>query len=208
MAFITKSKPISVVNPTGDRSTLASVVRTISNHILFPAIGRTDPNIILEGCVALSCCNTSISGFGKMHNGLPSHTTCLNTLHQLDLEELMSQSSAILAEPAMKVLKKGRSYSFAIDKTDIPYYGDREGKYAPYVVGGKRKASTNYFYAYMTIVNGSVKIPNYGRINFLNSKTSVSYRDIGSTNDLRRGIHYDPRNCQRSRNDRGSIKHK
>jgi len=151
MAFVTKSKPISVVNPTGDRPTLTSVVRTISNHILFPAIGRTDPNVILEGCVALSCSNASISGFGKMYKGLPSHTTCLNTLHCLDLEELMRQSSAILAEPAMKVLKKGRSYTFAIDKTDIPYYGDREGKYAPNVVGGKRKASTNYFYAYMTL---------------------------------------------------------
>ena len=43
------------------------------------------------------------------------------------------------------------SYIFAIDKTNIPYYGNREGKYASYFVGGKRKASTNYFYSYMTL---------------------------------------------------------
>ena len=151
MASVTKTKPIPLGIPNGIKPNITRVASTIRNHITFPAIGRTDPNVILEGCVALSCFNASISGFGKMYRGLPSHTTCLNTLHQLDLEELMGQSSAILAEPAMKVLKKGRSYSFAIDKTDIPYYGDREGRYAPYVVGGKRKASTNYFYAYMTI---------------------------------------------------------
>jgi len=151
MASIPKNKPISLGNPIGHRPNITSIASTISHHITFPAIGRTDPNVILEGCVALSCYNASISGFGKMYKGLPSHTTCLNTLHQLDLEELVRQSSAILAEPAMKVLKKGRSYYFAIDKTDIPYYGDREGRYAPYVVGGKRKASTNYFYAYMTL---------------------------------------------------------
>jgi len=151
MACVTKNKPILVEKQTDVRPHLTSIARIVSNHISFPKVGRTDSNSILEGCVALSSCNASISGFGKMYNGLPSHTTCLNRLHQLDLEELMRQSSAILAEPAMKILKSGRSYYFAIDKTDDPYYGEREGKYASYVVGGKRKASTNYFYTYMTI---------------------------------------------------------
>jgi len=151
MPFVTESKPMALEKASNIRSNLTSVVSTLSNHIALPAIGRTDPNIILKGCVALSCCNTSISGFSKIYKGLPSHTTCLNTLHRLDLGELTRQSSTILAEPAMNVLQKGHSYIFAIDKTDIPYYGNREGKYASYFVGGKRKASTNYFYSYMTL---------------------------------------------------------
>jgi len=151
MACVTKTKPILLEKVTDVKPHLTSIVHIIDKHISFPKIGRTDSNAILKGCVALSSCNASISGFGKMYTGLPSHTTCLKTLHQLDLEELMRQSSAILAEPAMKVLQTGKSYNFAIDKTDDPYYGEREGRYAPHVVGGKRKASTNFFYAYMTL---------------------------------------------------------
>lgn len=99
----------------------------------------------------VSGCNAPISGFGKMYNGLSSRTTCLKTLHQLDLEELMRQSSVIPAEPARKVLQTGRSYHFAIDRTDDPYYGERDGRYASHVIGGKRKASTNFFYVYMIL---------------------------------------------------------
>lgn len=130
MAVFSKNKPKFGAKQTDDSPHLTCVARIINNHILFPRIGRTDSDAILEGCVALSSCNNSISGFGKMHGGLPSHVTCLNTLHQLNLEELMRQSSAIFAEPAMKILQNGRSYSFAIDKTDDPYSGEREGTYA------------------------------------------------------------------------------
>ena len=38
----------------------------------------------------------------------------------------MEQSSAIVAEPVRKVLREGRSQNFAIDKTDDPYYGERD----------------------------------------------------------------------------------
>jgi putative transposase len=151
MDVLSETKPILREKQTNDSPLLTRVTRIISNHILFPETGRTDSSIILEGCVTLSSCNASISGFGKIYTGLPSHTTCLNRLHRLDLEELKKQSSAILAEPAMKVLQKGRSYHFAIDKTGDPYYGEREGPHSSHVVGGRRKASTNYFYTYMTL---------------------------------------------------------
>ena len=151
MVVLSETKPKLAEMPTEVRPYLTSIARIINNHISFPKIGRTDSNAILEGCVALSSCNASISGFGKIYKGLPSHTTCLKTLHQIDLEELMKQSSAILAEPVMKVLQTGRSYYFAIDKTNDPYYGEREGTYSSHVVGGKRKASTNFFHSYMTI---------------------------------------------------------
>lgn len=40
------------------------------------------------------------------------------------------------------------SFDIAIDFTDEPYYGETEN---PYVVGGKRKASTNYAFRYITV---------------------------------------------------------
>ena len=129
MAVLSETNPKLAEMPTEVRPHLTSIAQIINNHISFPRIGRTDSDAILEGCVALSSCKASISGFGKIYKGLPSHTTCLNRLHRLDPEELMRQSSAILAEPAMKVLQTGKPYHFAIDKTDDLYYGEREGKF-------------------------------------------------------------------------------
>ena len=58
-------------------------------------------------------------------------------------------STALLTYP-------GKKYSFAIDLTDDPYYGEKKGDY---VVGGKRKASTNRFFSYATcyLIDGKRK---------------------------------------------------
>jgi hypothetical protein len=47
--------------------------------------------------------------------------------------------------------------SYTIDLTDDPYYGEKKGDY---VVGGKRKASTNLFFSYATfyLIDGKRKL--------------------------------------------------
>lgn len=84
-------------------------------------------------------------------DGLPSHTTCLKILHQLDMEEMLKQSSTMLKEAGKGVITPGQKYTFAIDKSGDPYYGQRDTEPGSYTVGGKRKASTNYFYTYLTL---------------------------------------------------------
>jgi len=62
----------------------------------------------------------------------------------------------MLTEQVKPFIKPGKKYAFAIDLTDDPYYGKKKGDY---VVGGKRKASTNRFFSYATcyLINGKRK---------------------------------------------------
>jgi putative transposase len=62
----------------------------------------------------------------------------------------------MFAEQIKHLIKPGKEYEFAVDFTDDPYYGDKNGDY---VVGRKRKASTNYFFSYATcyLIDGKRK---------------------------------------------------
>ena len=63
----------------------------------------------------------------------------------------------MFAEQVKPFIIPGKKYSFVIDLTDDPYYGEKKGDY---VVGGKRKASTNRFFSYATCYfSTSLKIP-------------------------------------------------
>ncbi len=62
----------------------------------------------------------------------------------------------MFAEQVKPFIIPGKKYSFVIDLTDDPYYGEKKGDY---VVGGKRKASTNRFFSYATcyLIDGKRK---------------------------------------------------
>src|SRR5450756_2652826 len=66
------------------------------------------------------------------------------------------RDSLMFAEQVKPFIIPGKKYSFAIDLTDDPYYGEKKGDY---VVGGKRKASTNRFFSYATcyLIDGKRK---------------------------------------------------
>ena len=63
----------------------------------------------------------------------------------------------MFAEQIKPLIKPGKEYEFAVDLTDDPYYGDKNGDY---VVGRKRKASTNYFFSYATcyLIDGKRRV--------------------------------------------------
>jgi putative transposase len=130
---------------------LKAVSTLIKGHINVPTFGRTPSEIILEGVIAAAAGRHSVTSYTQSHDNLPSHATCLARLHNLDLDELERQSHRMLLAAAGSVIKIGKGYNFVIDITDDPYYGERTGTYAYNVVGGKQKASTNYFYAYISL---------------------------------------------------------
>ncbi len=145
-----KESAIKVSNIVGDRY-LQGISQIICDHVTLPKSQRIDTQNIIHACVAIAGSRDSISGFQYMHHGLPSHTTCLNVLHKLDVNELVEQSSNMLISSAKRVIRQGHKYTFAIDIVKEPYYGQRDGEYSNYIVGGKRKASTNYFFGYLTL---------------------------------------------------------
>jgi putative transposase len=67
------------------------------------------------------------------------------------MDELVRQSSDMLIQAGKNVIQRGQTYTFAIDKTQDPYYGTRDNAPDSHIVGGKNKKSTNYFFTYLTM---------------------------------------------------------
>ena len=127
------------------------VIHIITTHIILPVCKRTDHFKILYACIAAACSKASISGFTKSHKGLPSHSTCLTYLHKLPMEEMIQESPKMLFHAGRKMIRKGGKFTIAIDKTQDPYYGERDTSPESDIIGGQRKASTNYFISYLTM---------------------------------------------------------
>jgi len=130
---------------------LNAICDIITGHITVLAGTGNDPQVIVKGCIAIASCKGSISGYTQLHGGLPSHTTSLKILHHLDMDEMVRQSSDMLLQAGKNVIRPGQMYTFAIDKTQDPYYGKRDNAPDSYIVGGKNKKSTNYFFTYLTM---------------------------------------------------------
>ena len=57
----------------------------------------------------------------------------------------------ILLQEVIKTLKTGKSYEFAADYTNDPYYGKKDQTNEKYVIRGQAKKSTNSFYSYISL---------------------------------------------------------
>jgi putative transposase len=151
--MVSKSKTESKSKRNSQKNTkhLDAITRIINDRISFPSRKRADSQAVLKGCVAMTSVKGSISGYSRSHDGLPSHTTCLNILRQLDMDEMLRQSSNMLLDAGKNVIRKGQTYTFAIDKTKDPYYGKRDNAPNSPITGGKSQKSTNYFFTYLTM---------------------------------------------------------
>jgi len=151
MVSKSKKEPIIKQNREKNARHLDIITGIVNDHITFPPGPRNDTQVILKGCVAMASCKGSISGYSRRHDGFPSHTTCLKTLHQLNMDEMIRQSADMLIHAGRNVISRGQTYKFAIDKTQDPYYGKHDNAPNSYIVGGKSKKSTNYFFTYLTM---------------------------------------------------------
>ncbi|MCX6690862.1 MAG: hypothetical protein NTW33_02115, partial [Methanoregula sp.] len=120
----------------------------LKSHITLLGVTRTKPDIVFDAAITMAGMNESVSGITHIRDNLPSNTTLLKEFHALEYDQLLKTSSDILWESAGQIIRKGQKYSFAIDATMDPYYGDKEN---PAIIGCQSKHSTNYFYGYITL---------------------------------------------------------
>lgn len=72
----------------------------------------------------------------------------LYQLKKLNMEELIKSIGKILLQELIKTLKMGKSYKFASDFTDNPYYGQTDSSNEKFVIRGQAKSQqTLYSYA-------------------------------------------------------------
>jgi putative transposase len=67
------------------------------------------------------------------------------------MEELIKSNEKILLQEVVKTLKTGKSYEFAVDYTNDPYYGKTDSSNEKYVIRSQAKKSTNSFYSYVSL---------------------------------------------------------
>ena len=78
-----------------------------------------------------------------------------NKLTEVEVSKMIHRYCAEIVKMIVN-LKRTNQFNIAIDYTEDPYYGETEN---PFVTGGKRKASTNYGFKWLTValVNKEVR---------------------------------------------------
>jgi len=127
------------------------VVDVLNNHITIPINGKLNQKTLIRMLVGMAAERQSIHSIRTSLSSVPCETSCRYHLAKLDQQELEDESSAILLDLPDSVLKSGKSYKFALDYTDDPYYGEIGEENAEFIRKSQAKCSTTKFYTYVTL---------------------------------------------------------
>ncbi|MFA5169102.1 MAG: ISH3 family transposase [Candidatus Omnitrophota bacterium] len=126
-------------------------VDAVARHITLPINGSLKPRTIIQSLVGMSTNNLSIHSITHIVERIPCETSVRYHLSKLDLESLQTVQSKILSYSQNTILKPGKSYHFAVDFTNDPYYGTIVESNHDYVIKSRQKESTTTFYSYISL---------------------------------------------------------
>ncbi len=95
--------------------------------------------------------NASVHSISKHYKGAPCETSMRHHLNKLAIDELILINSRLLLQGPLKNLNPKKTYEFAIDYTNDPYYGEIDTSNEKYVIRSQAKKSTNSFYSYVSL---------------------------------------------------------
>jgi len=150
-----KSKNTGLHTLTGSRC-IAPVVKSLLTNIPLSIRSELTPKLFFKVLTSLSIQRLSIHSIQSLGSKIPCECSLHHHLKKINLKTLKKVNHLMYAEQIKPLIKPGKKYEFAVDFTDDPYYGDKNGDY---FVGRKRKASTNYFFSYATcyLIDGKRK---------------------------------------------------
>lgn len=127
------------------------VVDVLNSHITIPINGKLNQKTLIRMLVGMAAEKQSIHSIHSSLSSVPCETSCRYHLAKLNREYLEDEASSILLDLPDRVVKSGKSYRFAIDYTDDPYYGEIEEGNADFVRRTQVKRSTTKVYTYVTL---------------------------------------------------------
>jgi len=127
------------------------VLQPLKDHVTIKINGSFTCEDVFRTVVNMAVNKTSVHFVSKHYQNVACETSLLYHLKKLDLEKLIQSNEKILLQELIKTLKTGKSYEFAIDLTDDPYYGKIDSSNEKYVISGQAKKSTNSFYSYISL---------------------------------------------------------
>jgi putative transposase len=134
---------------TEDYSEIA--VEAINRNITISINGTLNQKTLIHSLVGMSANTLSVHSINKAVEKIPCETSFRYHLAKMDLNSLLELQSKILTYSNDQTLVPGKSYHFAIDFTDDPYYGEIVNANKDYVVKSKMKDSTTTFYSYVSL---------------------------------------------------------
>lgn len=128
-----------------------AVLQPLKDHVTIKINGSLTCEDIFRTVVNMSVGKNSVHSVSKQYQDVACETSLRYHLKKLNMEELIKSNEKILLQELIKTLKTGKSYEFAIDLTDDPYYGKIDSSNEKYVISGQAKKSTNSFYSYISL---------------------------------------------------------
>ena len=127
------------------------VLQPLNDHVTIKVNGSLTSEDIFRTVVSMAVDKNSVHSVSKQYQYVACETSLRYHLKKLNMEELIKSNEKILLQELIKTLKNDKSYEFAIDLTDDPYYGKTDSSNEKYVIHGQAKKSTNFFYSYASL---------------------------------------------------------
>ncbi|WP_048181295.1 hypothetical protein [Methanosarcina sp. MTP4] len=122
-----KSKNIDVCTLDGAKC-ITLVVKLLVKHVPMSIRSSQTPNQFFKVLTSLAIQKLSIHSIQRLGSNIPSENSLHHNLKKIDIEQLETVNHLMLAEQVKPFIIPGKKYAFAIDLTDDPYYGEKEGE--------------------------------------------------------------------------------
>jgi len=127
-----------------------AVLQSLTDHVTIKINGSLTSESIFHTVVNMAVNRNSIHSISKQYQNVACETSLRYHLKKLDIE-LVQSNEKILIQRLIKTLKTSKSYEFAADYTNDPYYGKIDPSNEKYMIRGHAKKSTNSFYSYISL---------------------------------------------------------
>jgi putative transposase len=128
-----------------------TVLRPLSDHVTIKINGSLTSEDIFRTVISMSVNRNSVHSVTSRYQDVACETSLRYHLKKLNIEELIKSNEKILLQEVVKTLKTCKSYEFAVDYTNDPYYGKTDLSNEKYVIRSQAKKSTNSFYSYVSL---------------------------------------------------------
>jgi len=126
-------------------------VDAINRNLTIPINGLLTQKTIIRSLVGMSANKFSVHSINKVTEKMLCETSFRYHLSKVDLDSLQDVQSKILTYTRDQILVPGKSYQFAIDFTNDPYYGEIVGANDGFVIKSKMSDSTTTFYSFVSL---------------------------------------------------------
>jgi len=126
-------------------------VKAITRNLTISINGTLQPKRIIQSLVGMSANRLSVHSITTAVKKVPCETSFRYHLSKIDLDTIQEIQSKILTYSQDTILRPGKSFYFAIDFTNDPYYGEIVEANQDYVIKSKMEDSTTKFYSYVSL---------------------------------------------------------